>query len=423
VEVDLIERLPTPWGLVRLGVAPDHPKIKSVSRVFEAIAERPGFRFLGNVDVGRDLGHVDLAQCYGALVYALGAQADRRLGIPGEELPGSWPATAFVGWYNGHPDYAGCDFELACERAVVVGNGNVALDLARMLALRPAELASTDVADHALSVLARSAIREIVVLGRRSPAQASFTTAELRELGELSDAGVVVDAVSEETLPCETTPRRNVELLRQWARSPETGKQRTIRLRFLTSPVAVTGTGHVEGLEVVRNRIEARDGAAVAVPTDERETIPCGLVLRSVGYRGVPLPGVPFDERRGTIANDGGRVTGGDGTPVPGVYCTGWIKRGPSGVIGTNKKDAAETIDNLLADMREGRLPGVANAPAGSVDALLAARGVEVVDYEGWRRIDEAERRRGGAQARPRVKLCSRDELLAAAREQHLAAA
>jgi ferredoxin--NADP+ reductase len=306
---------------------------------------------------------------------------------------------------------------------VVVGNGNVALDLARMLALRPAELASTDVADHALSVLARSAIREIVVLGRRSPAQASFTTAELRELGELSDAGVVVDAVSEETLPCETTPRRNVELLRQWARSPETGKQRTIRLRFLTSPVAVTGTGHVEGLEVVRNRIEARDGAAVAVPTDERETIPCGLVLRSVGYRGVPLPGVPFDERRGTIANDGGRVTGGDGTPVPGVYCTGWIKRGPSGVIGTNKKDAAETIDNLLADMREGRLPGVANAPAGSVDALLAARGVEVVDYEGWRRIDEAERRRGGAQARPRVKLCSRDELLAAAREQHLAAA
>jgi ferredoxin--NADP+ reductase len=424
IEVDVIERLPTPWGLVRLGVAPDHPRIKAVSSVFERIAARPGFRFLGNVEAGRDLRHSELADCYDAVVYAVGAQADRRLGIPGEDMDGSWPASAFVGWYNGHPDYAGCDVDLACERAVVVGNGNVALDIARMLALEPAALAETDIADEALHALAASRVREIVVVGRRGPVQASFTTAELRELGALSEAGVVVDPAdlvldpaSEATVATATTPRRNLELLREWAGRPRADAPRTIRLRFLCSPVALHGDHHrVEAIELVHNRLEVHRGTSIAEPTDEHETLPCGLVVRSAGYRGTSIPGVPFDERHGTIANDAGRVR-----DLPGAYCTGWIKRGPSGVIGTNKRDAAETVENVLADLAQGRLQRV-GAPAEAVDTLLAARGIEVVDDAAWHRIDEAERREGELEGRPRVKLCRWEELLATARAEQLAA-
>ena len=422
-EVDLIERLPTPWGLVRLGVAPDHPAIKSVSRVFEAIAGQPGFRFLGNVEVGLDLSHAELAARYAAVVYTVGAQADRRLGIPGEGLPGSLAATAFVGWYNGHPEHAGVEVDLGCERAVVVGNGNVAVDVARMLALPAEELAATDTADHALRVLARSSIREIVVLGRRGAAQASFTPAELRELGELSAVSVVVDPAGLAGA-ASTGPRahRNLELLRAWAARPSGRDGRTIRLRFLASPVALLGDGRVEAVELARNRlVTGDDGVAAAVPTTTRERLACGLVVSCAGYRGVRVPGVPFDEGRGTIPNEGGRVVDADGRAVPGLYCAGWIGRGPSGVIGTNKKDAAATVDALLADLRAQRLPRPGRA--GSVDALLEARGVEVVDHEGWRRIDQAERRRGEAEGRPRVKLCSRGSLVAAARGRHAVAA
>jgi len=425
VEVDLIDRLPTPWGLVRLGVAPDHPNIKAVSRVFEKIARQPGFRFLGNVDVGRDLVHDDLVRHYDAIVYAVGAQTDRRMGIPGEDLPGSWPATAFVAWYNGHPDFRDHEFDLSCERAVVVGNGNVAVDVARMLALTAEELAVTDTADHAIAALVGSGIREIVMLGRRGPAQAAFTNPELQELGELAGADVLVDPADLVLDPASETAlagdkegaRRNVELLAEYAARKPSGKPRAIRLRFLTSPVAVLGEERVEAVEVVRNRLEARAvGAIVAVPTDKRETISCGLVLRSVGYRGVELPGVPFDERRGTIPNDGGRALGEGGAPVPGLYCTGWIKRGPSGVIGTNKKCAVETAESLLADARDGLLPKAAEPAAGAIDALLAARGVAVVTYASWEAIDAVERSRGEEQGRPRVKLASWAELLATAR-------
>ncbi|HXF98438.1 MAG TPA: FAD-dependent oxidoreductase [Gaiellaceae bacterium] len=421
-EVDLIERLPTPWGLVRLGVAPDHPQLKTVSRAFEKIAERPGFRFLGNVEVGRDVRHEELARLYDAVIYAVGSQSDRRLGIPGEDLPGSWAATEFVAWYNGHPDYQDLPFDLAVERAVVVGNGNVALDVARMLALTREELAPTDATDAAIEAIAQSPLREIVILGRRGPVQASWTPTELGELGELQGADVLLDPAELELDPASEAElasapnavQRNVEILRELASRPPRGKPRGIRLRFRVSPVAILGESRVQAVEIVRNRLEPDGrGGVRAVATEERETIPCGLVFRSVGYRGVPIPGVPFDPASGTIPNDGGRVLDGDGRPVPGVYAAGWIKRGPTGVIGTNKKDAAETVARLLEDARAGRLP---RAEDGRLDDLLAERGVEVVRYEGWQAIDTLERARGEPQGRPRVKLATWEELLAAAR-------
>jgi ferredoxin/flavodoxin---NADP+ reductase len=407
VEVDMIERLPTPWGLVRLGVAPDHPKIKSVSRAFEKVALRPGFRFLGNVEVGRDVQHEELLDHYDAVVYAVGAQSDRRMGIPGEDLAGSWAATAFVAWYNGHPDFQDLSFDLSHERAVVIGNGNVAVDVARMLALTPEELAPTDTTDAAIDAFNRSGVREIVMVGRRGPAQAAFTTPELIELGELAGADVVVDPADlEGAEPTDTNSERNLEVLRGYAaRAPE-GKPKRLVLRFLLSPAAILGDGRVEAIELVHNRLEpdAR-GALRAVPTGETERLDCGIVFRSVGYRGVALPGVPFDGERGTIANEDGRV-------APGVYAAGWIKRGPSGVIGTNKKDAAETVELLLDDLRDA--PRKDRAPE-DVEQLLVERGVRPVVYAGWTSIDDLERAAGEKHGRPRVKLCTWDELLAAA--------
>ncbi len=419
--VDLFERLPTPWGLVRLGVAPDHPKIKSVSRAFERIAERPGFRFFGNVEIGRDLTHGDLISLYDAVVYAFGAQTDRRMGIPGEDLPGSWPATEFVAWYNGHPDHQQLEFDLSGERAVVVGAGNVAVDVARMLALAPEELEPTDTTDAAISAILGSGLREILVLARRGPAQAAFTTPELIELTELAGADLLVDATELELDPASAAAladdtavaKRNLDVLREAAATPPTGKRRAVRLRFCSSPVAILGEGRVEAVEVVRNELVADESGRIrAVATDERELIPCGIVLRSVGYAGAAMAGVPFDEGRGVIPNVGGRVVDG-GDPVAGVYCSGWIKRGPSGVIGTNKKDAAETVELLIEDALAGRLPG--RESSADVVGILAHRGVIPVTASGWAAIDAAERSRGAEAGRPRVKLCSWEELLAAA--------
>jgi ferredoxin--NADP+ reductase len=406
VEVDMIERLPTPWGLVRLGVAPDHPKLKTVSRAFERIAEQPGFRFLGNVELGRDLTHDDLVRLYDAVIYAVGAQTDRRLGIPGEDLLGSWAATELVAWYNGHPDYQQLEFDLDVERAVVIGNGNVALDVARMLALTREELASTDATDASIEAIVASPLREIVVVGRRGPAQAAFTTPELQEMGELGGADVIVEpAELEGAEPKDTNSERNLAVLRDFAAREPAGKPRRVVFRFFHSPVAILGEDRVEGVDLVRNELDANERAA---PTDEHCTISCGLVFRSVGYHGVELPGVPFDPATGTIPNEGGRVS-------PGVYCAGWIKRGPTGVIGTNKKDAAETVETLLEDAAAGRLEPKPDATAAAVDALLFERGVDVVEYDGWMAIDEAERAAGEMGGRPRVKLCSWDDLLAAA--------
>jgi len=399
----MFERLPTPWGLVRLGVAPDHPKLKTVSRAFERIAEKPGFRFLGNVEIGRDIGQADLARLYDAVVYAVGAQTDRRLGIPGEDLPGSWAATEFVAWYNGHPDYQELAFDLAVDRAVVIGVGNVALDVARMLALTPEELAPTDTADAAIAAICGASIREIVVVGRRGPAQAAFTTPELAELGELTGADVIVDSVDlEGAVATDTNSERNLDVLREFAARTPSGKPKRVVLKFFRAPIEIRGTDRVEGVELVRTVLD-QDGRAVA--TDERETLECGLVFRSVGYRGVELPGVPFDEKGGVIPNEDGRV-------APGVYVAGWIKRGPTGVIGTNKKDATETVEHLLADLRDAPRKGTA---AADVDALLDERGVRRVVYDGWLAIDGHERGRGEPLGRPRVKLCTWNELLASA--------
>jgi ferredoxin/flavodoxin---NADP+ reductase len=422
VEVDMIERLPTPWGLVRLGVAPDHPKLKTVSRAFERIALKPGFRFFGNVEVGRHLSPGDLSRLYDAVIYAFGAQTDRRLGIPGEDLPGSWSATELVAWYNGHPDFQELEFDLNVERAVVIGNGNVALDVARMLALTPEELAPTDTTEPAIEAIGSSAITDIVVLGRRGPAQASWTTQELKELGELAGADVVVDPAeleldpaSEASLEQDTNSQRNLEVLRGFAARKPTGKPVTVRLRFLVSPVAIHGGDRVESVEIVHNRLEEQDGRLVAVPTGVHETIECGLVFRSVGYRGVGLPELPFDERRGTIRNDDGRVVDADGNHVAATYCAGWIKRGPTGIIGTNKKDATETVTQLLKDIHEERVWHREEVTAGAVEALLAKRDARAVLYPGWTSIDELERAAGEKLGRPRVKLRTWDELLEAA--------
>jgi len=427
VEVDLFDRLPTPWGLVRGGVAPDHPNIKAVSRVYEKTAAMPGFRFFGNVDFGTDLTHEELTDRYHAVIYAVGAQTDRRMGIPGEDLPGSHSATDFVAWYNGHLDYRELEFDLSVQTAVVVGNGNVAMDVTRMLTTDPEQLAKTDCADHAVEALRRSRVREVIVLGRRGPAQAAFTNPELLELSELTDADVYVDPRdceldehSAESLETQgsMTARKNVEILTGYSTTEPKGSDRRIDLRFLVSPVEILGSERVEGVRIVRNELHrGDDGVVRPEPTDLTDVIPCGLVFRSIGYRGVPLDGVPFDERRGVIPNEGGRITD-SGVPVLGEYAVGWIKRGPSGIIGTNKKDAQETVDALLEDAAAGRVLDPADPDADSVEQLLAERKPEHVTYEGWEAIDRAEREAGEPQGRPRVKLTSAEELLDAAREK-----
>jgi ferredoxin--NADP+ reductase len=445
-EVDMLERLPTPWGLVRSGVAPDHPKIKSVTRVYEKTAAHERFRYFGNVNFGEHVSREDLLAHYHAIVYATGSPSDRPLGVPGEQLPGSHAATEFVGWYNGHPDHTELEFDLttasgggaASERAVVVGNGNVALDVARMLVLAPEELASTDTADHALATLAAGHVSEVVILGRRGPAQAAFTNPELLELGELADADVIVDAdeleralaVHDAQAEQDITSRRNVEILRSYAARVPAGHRKRIVLRFLVSPVAFLPDEHgrLGSVELIRNElVPAPGGGLRAQPTDERETIPAGLAFRAIGYRGIPLPGVPFDQRSAVIPNRGGRIVDPDsGAPLPGEYVVGWIKRGPSGVIGTNKKDAQETVDAMLADLSasgNGNAPspeqGAAHLPdtpdAAAVEELLRSRQPELVTYAGWEAIDRHERALGEAAGRPRVKLTRIDELLRAA--------
>ena len=427
VEIDLFERLPTPWGLLRGGVAPDHQEIKRLDETFDRQTLARGCRFFGNVEVGVDISHPELLEHYTAVIYATGAQTDKSLGIPGEDLPGSWAATEFVAWYNGHPDYRGLGFDLSSRRAVVIGNGNVAADVTRMLTLSADELARTDVADHALEALRRSRIEEVVVLGRRGPAQAAFTSAELRELGRLEGVDIAVSADEVELDPLSRawleeegtfTARKNVELLREFAaRQPSADARRRIGLRFLRSPVEIRGEGKVEAVDIRPNQIvRSDDGTLRPRPAgEETETIECGLVLRSVGYQAVPLPDVPFDERSFVLPNERGRVLRPDGEPLRGVYAVGWIKRGPTGILGTNKRDAEETAGSLAEDLASGSLPAPPNPEPGQVEKLLAARNPEVVTIEGWRAIDAHELGRGRDEERPRVKLASRDELLAAA--------
>ncbi len=419
LEVDMFERLPTPWGLVRSGVAPDHPKIKSVTRIYEKTAAHPRFKFFGNVELGRDISRDELAEHYHAIVYATGSPADRPLGIPGEDLPGSHPATDFVGWYNGHPDFPDHDFDLSAERAVVIGNGNVALDVARMLTLTHEELAVTDIADHALEALDASNVKEIIVVGRRGPAQAAFTNPELRELGDLADADVIVDpeelerALAVEDPNMDVTSTQNVSILRDYAGRAPAGKSKRVVLRFLLSPLELEGNmSGVHTVVMVRNELQATaDGRLRAEPTGDTETIEASLVMRAIGYRGKPLPGVPFDDRGATIPNENGRIVGPDGAH-PGEYAVGWIKRGPSGVIGTNKKDAQETVNALLEDLAADTHLKPSDPDPQTIEALLEERVPALVTYEGWSEIDRHEQALGEAHGRPRVKLTRIEHLL-----------
>jgi ferredoxin--NADP+ reductase len=420
--IDIFNRFPTPFGLVRDGVAPDHQSIKAVTRVYDKILENPRVRYFGNVTFGMDVTHTDLRPLYDQIVYAVGAQSDRRMNIPGEDLAGSFPATAFVGWYNGHPDFCDLQFDLAVERAVVVGNGNVAMDVARILATDPDELAVTDIADHALEQLRASRVREVVVLGRRGPAQASFTNAELKEFGELKGVDVVVDPAdleldpaSEASLADNRIAARNVEILRGFAQHVSTGAPRRIVLRFLRSPVELLGEGgRVAAVRIERNTLVAdSSGGLRAKGIGAYETLAAGLVLRSVGYRGVSLPGVPFDESSHVIPNVAGRVIqGASGELVLGEYTVGWIKRGPSGVIGTNKADAVSTVQSMVADLAE--LPAIADEQRDPqlVVELLLRRKPDVVQLAGWRALDAYETARGAEQGRPRVKLTTVPEML-----------
>lgn len=412
VQVDVFDRLPTPYGLVRYGVAPDHLTIKSVTRGFEKTLGDPRVQFYGNVEFGRDLTYEEARAHYDALVYTVGASSDRRLGIPGEDLKGSMSATEFVAWYNGHPDAAAREMLLHASGVAVVGVGNVALDVSRILAKTPGELRESDIAPHALPALEASQVRDIFILGRRGPAQAAFTTKELREFGELSAAEPVVKGQeialteAEEAAITDNVKKKNVEVLRDFAgRTPE-GKERRVHLRFLVSPVEILddGQGNVAGLKVQRNRL---DDSGNAVGTGEYETLPVQMVLRSVGYRGVALPGVPFDEKRGVIPNEGGRVEG-----RTGEYAAGWIGRGPSGVVGTNRKDATDTVARLLEDARSGTLPTATHADRASVDALLSGKGVQVFTFADWQALDAHELAQGQAQGRPRHKVVHREEML-----------
>ena len=426
VQVDMFDRLPTPFGLVRFGVAPDHQKIKNVTRVFDRIAQKETFRFFGDVEVGKDISLTDLSEHFHQICFATGAETDRRMGIPGEDLARSRTATEFVAWFNGHPDYRDYEFDLSAERVAVVGVGNVAVDVARILCRTPDELAETDIADHALEALSQSKVREVVMLGRRGPLQAAFTNPEVRELGELVGADIHVppedmrlDSLSQAELENtdDDTLRKKITILEDFAqRSPE-GKERLLTLRFLVSPTELIAgdDGGVRAMRIVRNELTSDGGKLRPRATEQTEELPVDLVFRSVGYRGLPMEGLPFNESWGVIPNEIGRVTEPEtGQPVRGMYVSGWIKRGPTGVIGTNKKDGTETAGAMLEDAGSSSVLDPAHPDPSTLDALVRERQPHVVNYADWSRLDELEQSRGEAGGRPRVKFTSRAEMRAA---------
>jgi ferredoxin--NADP+ reductase len=426
IEVDLYDRLPTPYGLVRAGVAPDHPKIKSVTKVFDRVASRPGFRFFGYVELGKDLTVEDLRRYYHQIVYTTGAQTDRLLNIPGIDLRGSHAATEFVAWYNGHPDYRECKFDLSQERVAVIGIGNVAVDVARILCRTPDELASTDIADYALDALRESKVREVHMLGRRGPAQGAFTTPELKELGEMEDADAIVypdeaeldDLSIASMMDADRGTTRKVQIIQDFAKRQRSGKSRQLYLRFLVSPVELFGNeyGHVSSMKLVHNELYATEAGTLRPrATDKFEDMSVGLVFRSIGYRGVPLSGVPFNESWGVILNKEGRVLDPDTQlALTGEYTAGWIKRGPTGVIGTNKPDAAETADRMIEDLTEGAILDPDEPDSGALERFIHERQPEYFSYQDWLRLNKLEVERGEAEGRPRLKFTRVAEMIEA---------
>lgn len=413
VHVDMYEKLPVPYGLVRFGVAPDHQKIKNVTKIYEKIASHPHFHFLGNVTVGRDIQVEELKQYYDALIFTSGAAADRRLNVPGEDLRGSHTATEFVAWYNGHPEFRDRVFDLSHKTAVIIGQGNVAVDVCRILAKSVEELKQTDIADYALEALAESKIQDIYMIGRRGPAQAAFTPQEAKELGELEACDVLVNPRDLELGPvCEAElsmadrgqHRKNIEILRDFAARKPSGKPRRLHIVFFYSPVALQGQERLQQVVLERNTLSGEPGQQKAVGTGEQWVLDCGLLFRSVGYKGTAIPGLPFDERAGIFPNQKGRI-------APGLYTAGWIKRGPSGIIGTNKPCSYETVESLLADLEQ--LPPCSIPHSEAVHELLKQRQISVVSFADWKKIDAAEIAQGQASGKPRKKLTHVAEMLA----------
>jgi len=426
-QVDMFDKLPTPFGLVRFGVAPDHAKIKSVTKIYDGVAANKRFRFFGNVEFGKHVKLEDLRRYYHQIVFTNGAASDRRMGIPGEDLPGSYTATEFVAWYNGHPDYRDLKFDLSQERAAIIGVGNVAIDVARILCRTTDELSKTDIADYALETLRHSQIKEVYLIGRRGPVQAAFTPPEVKEVGELQDADAItlpeemqLDELSRAELATTTDPlvKRKVDSLMSYSGKKPSGKSRIMYIRFLLSPVELFpgSNGHVAKMKLVRNILVKSDsGSLSAKATDKFEELPVGLVFRSVGYRGVALPDVPFNEKWAVDLNENGRIL--DPTTqkhMLGLYTAGWIKRGPSGVIGTNKPDSVETANKMLEDLASGALPSPAQPDAASAEKFICERQPKYFSYADWKKLDEMEIARGASQGRPRVKFTSTAEMLAA---------
>lgn len=424
-EVEIFEKLPTPWGLVRAGVSPDHAETKTVTAEFDDVLADEAVAMHLNVAVGTHIGFDELLDYHHAVIYAGGAAQDRRLGIEGEDLPGSHAASEFVAWYNGHPDYADATFDLSGERAVIVGNGNVALDMARILTMDVDELARTDIADHALEALRHSKIREVVVLGRRGPAQAAYTAPEFLAMGSIPGVDVVIDPAEAKIDPATAKQLRDldpaiqlkVDLAAEYAQRVPSGGNKRIVFRYLSSPVAISGEQSVESVEVAKNKLVRRKGAVSAKPTDVTETVKTSLVLRSIGYRATPVEGLPFDEARAVVPNDGGRVHDGTGQTVPGMYVAGWIKRGPTGGIGTNKFCSQETVAAMVDDFQSGQL---STPPGGRTELaeLLAARQPDLLSAIDWDHLDDAETTRGAAAGRPRVKFTSTEDMVAVARQR-----
>ena len=420
VSVDMLERLPTPYGLVRGGVAPDHEKIKSVTKIFERAAGHPRFRFFGNVEFGKDIQRHELLQRFHAVIYAFGSRTDRHLNIIGETLKGSHAATEFVGWYNGHPDYRHHQFDLTSKRVAIIGMGNVAIDCARILCQDPENLAKTDIAQHALEALRQSKVEEVFLIGRRGPVQAAFTPAEVRELLHLPKVDAVMrasdleldDHSKEELSKASRNTKLNMEILQQIHDQGDRGNPRKLHLCFLISPTKIEGTKRVEGLDLVHNEIVKEGGVLKAKATDEVMHLNVDMVFRSIGYMGEAIPGLPFDDRRGTIPNDQGQLLDSvDGKLLKQEYTAGWIKRGPSGVIGTNKQDALETVNRLKQNWQTIQTPEPKLVKVDLVD-LLKEKKINFVSFDDWKKLDKFEVIQGQKYAKTRQKICEVQEML-----------
>ncbi|MGA0401099.1 MAG: FAD-dependent oxidoreductase [bacterium] len=420
VSVDMLERLPTPYGLVRGGVAPDHEKIKSVTKIFERAAGHPRFRFFGNVEFGKDIQRLELLEHYHAVIYAFGSRTDRHLNIIGETLPGSHAATEFVGWYNGHPDYRHHQFDLTSKRVAIIGMGNVAIDCARILCQDPENLAKTDIAKHALEALRQSEVEEVFLIGRRGPVQAAFTPAEVRELLHLPKVDAVMRASDleldehskEELSKASRNTKLNMEILQQIHDQGDRGNPRKLHLCFLISPTKIEGSEKVEGLELVHNEIVKEGGVLRAKATDEVMHLNVDMVFRSIGYMGEAIPGLPFDDRRGTLPNDQGQLLDGvDGKLLNQEYTAGWIKRGPSGVIGTNKQDATETVSRLKKNWQTSPTPQPKLVQHDLLD-LLKKKKIQFVSFEDWKKLDKFEIEQGQQNGKSRHKICEVQEML-----------